>query len=200
MHWKHACFLVSKRIIYIKKWKSLQEQVLKAYDKPNETSLLSLSNLQGFCCSCSLADQLGLSHTSTIRSETNCALFGSGQVRSKAMCEANATWSSSNKIERYYIYQYSLSFSLSFSFSLTHHSLTHSLLLTLSPIPLDFQASAHCLRMDPLWYDAYSIGPAQIDFTISIIVYRHTSTSSSSPYAPDPSCTALGTAPAGVWA
>ena len=34
------------------------------------------------------------------------------------------------------------------------------------------QASAHCLRFDPLWYNAYDIGLSQIDFTISVIVYR----------------------------
>ena len=66
-----------------------------------------VTHSQGFCCSCSFDQTLGLSDQGTRASSLACDLFGNMQ-------------------------------------------------------------SAHCLRMDPLWYSAYEIGAPELHFTITV--------------------------------
>lgn len=78
---------------------------------------------QGFCCSCSFDQTLGLSDEATRASSLSCDLFGNME-------------------------------------------------------------SAHCLRMDPLWYSAFEIGAAEIHFAITVTTNNGSVAMQLGPHAP----------------
>jgi hypothetical protein len=60
----------------------------------------------------------------------------------------------------------------------------------------ELQASAHCLRLDELWYNIYAIGLAQIDYAIDVGVFVRAGPNDTA-VIPDASCAGAPAAPAG---